>query len=47
MIGKPPPTRDEIIAKAVELLYEGHCSGEIDRDVVQFVKEFKKKLNEL
>ena len=44
---KPPPSREEIIAKAVELIYEGHCSGAIEHDVVEFIKEFKKKLNEL
>lgn len=46
-MNKPPATREDIIAKAVELLYEGHCSGEIEKDVVQFVKKFKQKLNDL
>lgn len=47
MIWEPPPTKEAIIAKAVELIYEGYCSGEIEKDVVQFIKKFKQKLNDL
>ena len=43
MILEPPPTKEAIIAKAIELIYEGYCSGEIEKDVVQFYKKNSNK----